>query len=104
MHCDHCRKLRVLLRYSLFYALIAVVLQGGRSLGLTMYSLFFHLASISLAAAALIHAPLPSTTAPAVLRRQNSASGASSDYVTVGYLVIGTLDDTTACMLINCES
>jgi len=79
-------------------------LQGGRSLGLTMYSLFFHLASISLAAAALIHAPLPSTTAPAVLRRQDSASGSPSDYLTVGYLVIGTLDDTTACMLTNCES
>lgn len=67
-----------------------------------MHSLFFHLTSISLAAAALIHAPLPVTTAPAVLPRQDSASGSPADYLTVGYHVIGTLDDTTACMFIDC--
>ncbi|KAA8613781.1 hypothetical protein PtrV1_12689 [Pyrenophora tritici-repentis] len=48
------------------------------------YTIFLHFASISLAAGGLIHVPLSLTTPPAILRRQDSASYAASDFITVG--------------------
>ncbi|KNG50962.1 hypothetical protein DDE82_003931 [Stemphylium lycopersici] len=57
-----------------------------------MSGFFPWLALISVASAALLPPPVPAPTAPAVLPRQD----ASDANTTVGFYVIGTLDDTTA--------
>lgn len=49
--------------------------------------------SINVAAAALIHAPMPAPTAPAMLPRQGPANG----IVVMGYELIGTQDDKPVC-------
>jgi hypothetical protein len=63
-----------------------------------MFSFLLQLSSISAVAAALVHAPMPAPTAPAMRPRQDSDA---NGIVVMGYELIGTQEDEPVCKCIG---